>query len=187
MKQGDGGFRIGYNVQTVTDAAHGLVVTTAVINQGNDSGQLAAQLARVHKEQNARPQEVLLDAGYATTADIQAAEAAQIVVVRPPRDAKKDRAAGRDPFARKRGDTEESARWRARMGTAAAQALYRLRSGLAEIIHARMVQRQWQRFRLRGLAKVEVEAVGQALAHNVSRLAALDRLTSQGTVRAEGR
>jgi transposase len=186
MKQGDGGFRIGYNVQTVTDAAWGLVVTTDVIARGNDQGQLAAQLGRVRQEQGRQPAEVLLDSGYATAADIQQAEDAGVTVIMPPRDEKKDRAAGKDPYARKRDDTAALAGWRARMGTAAARALYRARGGLAEVVHARMVQRRWHRFRLRGLVKVGAEGVWQALAHNVSRLLALGRLLGPAGVRAAG-
>lgn len=176
MKQGDGGFRIGYNVQTVTDAAFGLVVTTDVITQGNDNGQLSAQRQRLEQEQGARPQEMLLDAGYATADDIQEAEEAGVVILMPPKNEKKDREAGQDPYARKRDDTEVIARWRARMGTAAAREVYKRRCAVAEIIHARMVQRGWHRCRLRGLAKVRTEALWQAWAHNVSRLLALGLL-----------
>ena len=173
MKQGDGGFRIGYNVQTVTDEAFGLVVTTDVITQGNDQGQLSAQLSRVHQEQGARPAEVLLDAGYASTEDIEQAGGARVVVLMPPRDQKKEQAAGKDPYAPKRRDSAAVAGWRARMGTAAARQLYKRRCAVAEVIHARMVQRGWRRFRLRGLAKARTEGLWQALAHNVSRLLAL--------------
>jgi hypothetical protein len=180
MKQGDGGFRIGYNVQTVTDAACGLVVTTEVITQGNDSGQLQAQLARVQREQGRRPEELLLDSGYATLDDIRRAEADGVAVLMPPKSLAQDRAAGRDPYAPKRDDTAELARWRARMGTAVAQAVYRLRSGLAEWVHARMEQRGWHRFRLRGLAKANTEALWQAWAHNVGRLLGLGRLLPEG-------
>src|SRR5581483_11355324 len=101
------------------------------------------------------------------------AEQAGIVVIMPPRDEKKDQAAGKAPYARKRDDTAEIAAWRARMGTAPARALYRRRCAVAEVIHARMVQRGWHRFRLRGLAKVRTEGLWQAWAHNVSRLLAL--------------
>ena len=185
MKQGDGGFRIGYNVQTVTDAAHGLVVSTDVIAQGNDSGQLAVQLRKVKQEQGVLPEEVLLDSGYATLADIEQVEQAGTRVVMPPRDTKKDLKAGRDPYAKKKGDSVVLAAWRQRMGSEAAQQLYKQRSGLAEIIHARMEQRKWLRFRLRGQQKVATEGLWQALAHNVSRLLAWGwLLRGVGTVRA---
>jgi transposase len=188
MKQGDGGFRVGYNVQTVTDAAYGLIVSRDVVTQGNDSGQLAAQLDKVEREQGARPQEGLLDSGYATLADVEAVEGAGTRVYMPPREEQQELAAGRDPYAAKKRDGVGVAGWRARMGTAEGKAAYRQRSGLAELVHARMVQRKWQRFRLRGQQKARTEALWQALAHNVSRLLALGRLVgSAGRVRAEGR
>src|ERR1700733_10621446 len=40
MKLPDGGYRQAYNVETVTDARHGLIVTVATLNQGSDNGQL---------------------------------------------------------------------------------------------------------------------------------------------------
>jgi transposase len=185
MKQGDGGFRVGYNVQTVTDAAHGLVVSTDVICQGNDSGQLSAQLLKVKREQGVVPEEVLVDAGYASLDDVEQAEKAGTRLLMPPRDEKKDRQAGRDPYTKKKGDGPEIVAWRQRMGTAEAQQVYKQRSGLAEIIHARMEQRKWYRFRLRGQQKAATEGLWQALAHNVSRLLALGwLLRSAGTVRA---
>jgi transposase len=185
MKQGDGGYRIGYNLQTVTDAEYGLIASTDVINQGNDRGQLAVQLSKLRHEQGQQPQEVVLDSGYAAQPDIEAAEQAKIRVLMPPRDERKDRAAGRDPYAKKRGDSPWVAAWRQRMGTAEAQQVYRQRSGLAEIIHARMEQRKWQRFRLRGLRKARTEGLWQALAHNVGRLLALGWLLASGvTLRA---
>ena len=184
-KQGDGGFRIGYNVQTVTDAAHGLVVSTDVITQGNDSGQLAVQRQKVKQEQGVLPEEALLDSGYATLADIEQVEQAGTRVVMPPRDTKKDLQAGGDPYAKKKGDSVVLAAWRQRMGSEAAQQLYKQRSGLAEILHARMEQRKRHRFRLRGQQKVATEGLWQALAHNVSRLLAWGwLLRGVGTVRA---
>lgn len=184
MKQGEGGFRIGYNVQSVTDAEHGLVVTTDVATQGNDNGQLSVPLHRVETEQQQRPHEALVDAGYATRDDIEEAERLGVRVLMPPRDERKDRQAGRDPYAKKEGDSPAIVAWRQRMGTPEAQQVDKQRSGLAEIMHARMVQRKWYRFRLRGLQKVRTEGLWQALAHNVSRLLALGRLVARGgTVR----
>jgi len=180
MKQGDGGFRVSYNVQTVTDARHGLVVSTDVITRGNDGGQLSAQLQKVQREQGVLPGEVLADSGYAGQEEVGAAERAGVRVFMPPRDEKKDLQAGRDPYAAKRGDSAAVASWRRRMGTDEGRPAYRQRSGLAEIIRARMEQRKWQRFRLRGQQKARAEALWQALAHNVSRLLALGCLLSGG-------
>jgi transposase/uncharacterized protein with HEPN domain len=62
MKQGDGGFAPAYNVQSVTDAAHKIVVNVEVVTQANDQHQLLAALQRV--EPLAPAAQVLVDGGY---------------------------------------------------------------------------------------------------------------------------
>lgn len=62
MKQGDGGFAPAYNVQSVTDAAHKIVVSVEVVAQANDQHQLLAALQRV--EPLAQAAQVIVDGGY---------------------------------------------------------------------------------------------------------------------------
>jgi transposase len=166
MKMPDGGYRLAYNVETVTDEASGLIVTVAVTDQGSDTGQAGPLLRQLEQEQ-ARPAAVLLDSGFAAAEDIETLEGHGIEVLMPPRNERLDRAAGRDPYARKRRDSAVIAEWRARMGTAAAQTRYRRRAPVAEGVHAQQANRGWRRFRLRGRSKVEAEACWQALGHNV--------------------
>jgi hypothetical protein len=188
MKFPHGGFELAYNVQTVLDLRHELIVTTTVTNQQSDNGLLRPLLEQVQQEQGSRPQEVLVDSGFVDAEDIDQLEGAGVRVIMPPKNEKQELRAGKDPYAPKRRDTPRVAVWRARMGTAEAQALYRQRCGPAERVHAWMEQRQWRRFRLRGLPKARVEALWQALAHNVGRL--LARAVAEATaalpVRAEG-
>ena len=49
----------------------------------------------------------------------------------------KKRAAGKDPDARTKGDSDAVAAWRSRMGTEAAKLIYRLRGQTAEWVNAR--------------------------------------------------
>jgi transposase len=184
MKMPHGGFQLAYNVQTVTDAAHGLIVATAAVNQGSDNGQLRPLVEQVHRDQGQWPQAVIADSGFSDAEDVEVLETRGVTVYMPPRDERRDRAAGRDPYAPKRRDTEALAAWRSRMGTAAARLVYRDRAPVAEGVHAQAVQRGWRRCRLRGLAKVGGEARWQALTHNVKRLLALGWLTIRGRVRA---
>jgi transposase len=186
MKFPHGGFELAYNVQTVLDLQHELIVTTTVTNQQSDNGLLRPMLEQVEQEQGSKPQEVLADSGFVDAEDIDHLEAAGVCVVLPPKNERKELQAGTDPYAKKRRDTPRVAAWRARMGTAAAQEIYRQRCGPAERVHAWMEQRRWRRFRLRGLVKARLEALWQALAHNVSRLLALPVLGAAAaqTVRA---
>jgi transposase len=184
MKFSDGGYRPAYNVQTITAESSGLIVQVSVTNQGSDNGQLGPQLEQLQQEQQTLPGVALVDSGYADQQDLEQAERAGVMVLMPPRDQRRDEAAGRDPYARKRRDSDVVAEWRARMGTAAAQAQYRRRLPVAEGVHAQQANRGWRRFRLRGLAKAQVEACWQALAHNVVRLLTWG-VDLAGTVRAD--
>ena len=51
------------------------------------------------------------------------------------KDAAKQIAAGKDPHARKDGDSDAVADWRSRMGTEAAKLIYRLRGPTAELVN----------------------------------------------------
>jgi hypothetical protein len=166
MKLPDGGYRLAYNVETVTDEGSGLIVAVAVTDQGSDTGQ-AGPLLRQLEQQQARPQAVLLDSGFADAGDITALEQDGVEVLMPPRHERVDRQAGRDPYAPKRRDNPTVAGWRARMGTAPAQARYRRRAPVAEGVHAQQANRGWRRFRLRGRVKAQAEVCWQALGHNV--------------------
>jgi len=183
MKMPDGGYRQAYNVETVTDLASGLVVTVAVTNQGSDNGQLGVMLAQLQQEQQARPQAVLVDSGFADQDDLERWEQQQVQVLMPPKNEKQERQAGRDPYAPKRRDSAAVAAWRARMGEPTARQQYQRRAPVAEGVHAQQANRGWRRFRVRGLAKVGVEALWQAWAHNVMRLLA-QGVSLAGTVRA---
>jgi hypothetical protein len=186
MKFPHGGFALAYNVQTVLDLQHELIVTMAVTNQQSDNGLLRPRMAQVEQEQGSKPQEVLADSGFVDAEDIDHLEEAGVRVLMPPKNEAKELRAGKDPYAKKRRDTPRVAAWRARMGTSPAQETYRQRCGPAERVHAWMEQRQWRRFRLRGLVKAGVEALWQALTHNVGRLLALRPSEAAGaqTVRA---
>jgi transposase len=189
MKFPHGGFELAYNVQTVLDLRNELIVTTTVTNQQSDNGLLRPLMEQVEQEQGSKPQEVLADSGFVDAEDIDHLEGAGVRVVMPPKNEQKELRAGQDPYAKKRRDKPRVAAWRARMGTAQAQETYRQRCGPAERVHAWMEQRQWRRFRLRGLLKARVEALWQALAHNVGRLLARAVSGAGGAraVRAEGR
>lgn len=70
MKQPDGGFAPSYNVQTVTDAAHGIVVAVEATQAGNDFDQLTPMMEKVEETLGARPGQVLADGGYVSRPNI---------------------------------------------------------------------------------------------------------------------
>lgn len=167
MQFSDGGFRPGYNAQFSTDAASGIVVGVDVVNEGTDAAQLAPMLAQVKRRYGRVPDEALVDGGFATQASIRAAAEEGCVVYAPVKDEKRLQAAGKDPYLRRPGDDDVIAAWRARMGTAAARAIYKLRAATAEWVNAGCRNRGLWRMPVRGLVKVRIIAHLQAIAHNL--------------------
>jgi transposase len=173
MKLADGGTRPGYNVQCCTTAGTGIVVGVAVTNQGCDGGLLGPMLWQVAAAYGQQPSRALVDGGYSSRADVEAAYRRGTEVYAPLRNEAAELAAGKDPYAPKAKDGPGVAAWRARMGTAAAKALYRLRAATAEWVNAGMRQRGLYRVTVRGVRKVRAVAVLQALVHNVWQTARL--------------
>ena len=89
------------------------------------------------------------------------------------RDALKQLEAGKDPYARKPGDSPAVTAWRARMGTPAAKAIYRLRCQTAEWVNAGARNRGLYQVTVRGRQKVLALALLHALAHNLLRAKSL--------------
>jgi hypothetical protein len=62
--QGRQGTHAGYNVQSVVDDKHGLIVHSDVVSDGNDRHQLAVQTEEANKSLGKPCQTVCADAGY---------------------------------------------------------------------------------------------------------------------------
>jgi hypothetical protein len=87
----------------------------------------------------------------------------------------KKRAKGLNPFAPIKGDTVEVKAWRARMGTKAAQEIYRQRANTAEFPNATCRNRGLKQFNVRGLLKAKAVTLLHAIAHNFQRTLDLTR------------
>lgn len=167
MKMADGGMRPAYNVQCCTDVATKIIVGIDVTNQGTDGGLLMPMVEQIEQNYGRVPDRSLVDGGYSSKADIDAASARKVEIYAPIKEEQKQLAAGLDPYQPKRGDSEPMKAFRARMGTPEAKALYRKRGETAEWVNAGMRNRGWYQVRVRGLAKVRTMVVLQALVHNV--------------------
>lgn len=167
MQFSDGGYRPGYNVQFATDTASGIIVGADVTAEGTDGAQLPPMLAQLRRRYGRGPQEALVDGGFAVQESIRAAAEAECRVYAPLKDQAKWSAAGKDPYLRRPGDDDAIAAWRARMGTAAAQTIYKLRAQTAEWVNAGCRNRGLGRMPVRGLAKVRIATLLQAIAHNL--------------------
>lgn len=180
MKMPDGGFRPAYNVQFATTTVGGAIVGVEVTNAGTDADQLPPMLEQIEERFEQRPAEVLVDGGFATTDAIDTAERDGTAVYAPPKEEQRQLDAGTDPYARKKSDTDATAVWRARMGTAEAKAIYRERAATAEWANAQARNRGLYRVSVRGRPKVLVVVLWYALAHNFDRLRSLRATAAVG-------
>jgi transposase len=172
MKMADGGFRPAYNVQFCTTTVGQAIVGVEVTTSGSDQGQMAPMVEQVHERFGRRPGDMLVDGGYVGHADVDAVSAADkgCVVYAPVPKPRKDGVDRHGPHA---GDSPAVAAWRARMATAAAQAIYKERAATAECVNAQARNRGLRQLTVRGRLKAKAVALWYAVAHNVMRMASL--------------
>jgi transposase len=172
MKMADGGFRPAYNFQFATDTASQIIVGVEVTTSGSDQGELTPMVEQVHERFAQRPQQALVDGGFASHADIEAVSAPDkgCVVYAPvpePKDPKRDR------YKPLEGDSPAVAAWRERMGTVQAQAIYKDRAASAECVNALARNRGLRQLTVRGRLKAKAIALWYAIAHNLQRAVSL--------------
>jgi transposase len=167
MQFSDGGYRPGYNLQLSTATGSGIIVGVDVTAAGTDQDQLPPMLEQLEQRYGQVPEEALVDGGFAALEAIDAAAALGCTVYAPLKEEKKQLAAGKDPYAKKAGDSEAVTEWRARMGTVAAKALYKLRCQTAEWVNAQARNRGLYQMPVRGLAKCRLVGLLYAIGHNL--------------------
>jgi transposase len=168
MKFADGGYRPGVNVQYATDTESGVVVGVEVTSAGNDQGHLSPMLDQLEDRYGKVPDEAVVDGGFASLEEIEdAAVNHNCRVYAPLKDEEKQVKSGKNPYARKKGDSDAVAEWRARMGTELGRAIYKLRCQTAEWVNAVCRNHGLWQMPVRGLAKCRVVAVLHAIAHNL--------------------
>lgn len=167
MKFPDGGYRPGYNVQFATDTESGVIMGVEVTNAGNDGKELPPMLDQFEQRYERMPKEALVDGGFATKDAIDQADQRSCTVYAPINAEEKKRAAGKDPFARQKGDSDAVAAWRSRMGTEAAKSIYRQRGQTAEWVNAQARNRGFWFMPVRGQPRCRIVALMFAIAHNL--------------------
>lgn len=170
MKMANGGYDAAYNVQFATTVNGGVVVGVSVTNEGVDSNQMEPMVQKIEATYGESPETVLVDGGFSNLKAFGHAEDSGIRILSPIREEEKKLAKGKDPYARNRQDTDGSAMWRARMGTAEAKEEYKDRASTAEWVNAQARNRGMRQFRVRGIEKVRSSSLWYALAHNISQM-----------------
>jgi transposase len=167
MKMADGGYRPAYNVQVATTTQEGIIVGVAVTNAGTDAGLMGPIIEQIESAYGTVPEAMLVDGGFGSIADVEAADAKGIAVYTPLKNAAKDQKAGKNPYEPRPQDKVGMAKLRRRMGTEAAKKIYRERAATAEWVNAGMRNRGLYQVLVRGAQKVRAVVLLQALVHNL--------------------
>jgi len=144
-----------------------------VTNSGGDGGQMTPMIKQIEARYATQPDEYLADGGFSTLDDIERLESSQTKVYAPVKNEEQKREKGDDPFARRKGDSDEVAAWRERMGTESAKKIYKQRYATAEFPNAGCRNRGLMQFVVRGLTKTKAVSLWHALAHNFQRTLSL--------------
>lgn len=164
MRMSDGGYRPAFNVQLAVDTSSRAIVGVGVTNSGSDMGQITPMVADVERRTGKKAKAWLVDGGYTSLADIQAAGEAGVKVIAP---VPEPHAAGVDRHQPKRYDPEHVAAWRQRMGTEEAQGIYRQRAATSECVNADLrAHRGLQQLRVRGIEKALTIGFWMAITYN---------------------
>lgn len=167
MKMADGGFRPAYNLQFATDVEARVIVGVAVTNKGNDLGELEPMLAEIGRRTGDLPREHLVDGGYVRLASIEKAAECGVEIYAPLPESRRNDI---DASKAKKDDGPGVARWRRRMASARARAIYKDRGATAERTNADL--KRWRgldSLPVRGLDKVLCVALWSAVAFNLMR------------------
>jgi transposase len=177
MKMADGGFRPAYNTQFASDCDSLVIVGVEVSTSGSDMAQLAPMVEQVEQRLGEVAAQWLVDGGFPAHEQLDAvADKTEVYAPVPEPRAKKDDEGNdiaQDKHQPKPDDSPAVAKWRQRMATDQAKALYKLRAATAECVNAQARNRGLQRLPVRGRAKVRCVALLFALAHNLMRTVAL--------------
>ena len=171
MKMADGGFRPAFNAQLAVDTATQLIAGVDLVNIGSDMGQMVPMHEQIEQRYGHIPEHWLADGGYSKLQAIdEVAHRGTQPVMPPPR----SRSPDIDPFAPKSTDSPNVARWRARMASDDAKALYKQRAATIECTNAQLRRRGLYQFLVRGRLKARGVLLWHALAHNLMRMRSLN-------------
>ena len=166
MKMADGGFRPAFNVQFATDTQTQVIVGVDISNSGSDQGKMTPMLDQIENRYDRKPDEFLVDGGFAGHVEIEKATDAGVRIYSP---VMKPKGEARDVHEPRATDSQAIADWRRRMGTEDAKEIYKERAATAECVNALARNRGLRQFLVRGLQKAKAVVLWHALAHNLMR------------------
>ena len=169
LKGADGWIQ-GYNAQAAVDGDHQVIVAIGVSNQASDAVHLLPMLERIQANTDQLPDALIADAGYCSGANLKACEKrgldAYISTSRQQHGERPRPSRGRLPKG-----LDARGRMDRRLRSKAGQAIYALRKTVVEPVFGQIKgARRLDRFRLRGLEKVNGEWALMATTHNLLKL-----------------
>lgn len=171
MKDGASqGFEQAYNAQIVVDEESQVIVAAGITQETNDKKQLLPMMMKVKENLVKLPEKVSADAGYFSETNVTAEELEGVDLYIPP-DRQKH---GEKPVTikgRPPNDLSVADQMRRKLRTRAGQEVYRFRKAIVEPVFGQIKEaRDFRRFSLRGLIKVEAEWTLVCLTHNLLKL-----------------
>jgi transposase len=169
LKGGDGWIQ-GYNCQAAVDGDHQVIVAIGVSNQASDAVHLLPMLERIQANTGQQPEAFIADAGYCSTANLEACDKRQLnAYISTSRQQHGHRP--RPSRGRARQNLDARGRMDRKLRSKAGQAIYALRKTIVEPVFGQIKgSRRLDRFRLRGLEKVNGEWSLIATTHNILKL-----------------
>ena len=169
--KGPEGFVQAYNAQIAVDASSQVIVAEHVTAAATDVQALPTLLVQIKANTGRQAQEISADAGYCSTANLQALQRRHI---------RGYIAVGRQPHGQRAPESPRAlpagsrlAAMRTRLKRAGHRSRYRLRKITVEPVFGQIkAARDFRQFLLRGLLKVQGEFSLVATAHNLLKLAA---------------
>ncbi len=169
LKGADGWIQ-GYNAQAAVDGAHQVIVAIGVSNQASDAVHLVPMLERIQVNTGRLPDAFIADAGYCSTANLEACEQRGLeAYISTSRQQHGQRPRpSRGPAPR---NLDARGRMDRKLHSKAGQVVYALRKTIVEPVFGQIKgARRLDRFRLRGLEKVNGEWALMATTHNLLKL-----------------
>lgn len=171
IMKGREGFVQAYNAQIAVDASSQVIVAEHVTAAATDVQALPTLLGQIKANTGRQAQEISADAGYCSTANLQALQRRHI---------RGYLAVGRQPHGQRAPESPRAlpagslrAAMRTRLKRAGHRSRYRLRKITVEPVFGQIkAARDFRQFLLRGLRKVQGEFSLVATAHNLLKLAA---------------
>lgn len=170
MLSGDKSFIQGYNAQAAVDSDYQVVVAAMVTNQAADSPHVESMTGKIEKHNGRLPDEMSLDAGYYSDANVEYLEDKGVDVYMPPCRLKHREYRNAKPGPVNE-DTTTRERMKAKVLTDAGREKYSLRKQTVEPVFGQIKRCMgFRQFSMRGQQACEAEWNLVCAAHNLLKL-----------------